>query len=103
MLTLLFWMVAGLLGLKIGWNFAIMVYLWVYLRRNVRLYPRGVDLYLFVEWVLLLVLTLMWMWGDGLSGSVILASLIGILLSYGHGFLLLRWMRHFARHNGIAE
>ena len=80
MLTLLFWMLAGLLGLKIGWNFAIMVYLWVYLRRNVRLYPRGVDLYLFVEWVLLLVLTLMWMWGDGLSGSVILASLIGILL-----------------------
>ena len=103
MLTLLFWMLAGLLGLKIGWNFAIMVYLWVYLRRNVRLYPRGVDLYLFVEWVLLLVLTLMWMWGDGLSGSVILASLIGILLSYGHGFLLLRWMRHFARRNDIAE
>ena len=80
-----------------------MVYLWVYLRRNVRLYPRGVDLYLFVEWVLLLVLTLMWMWGDGLSGSVILASLIGILLSYGHGFLLLRWMRHFAQRNDIAE
>jgi hypothetical protein len=103
MLTLLFWMLAGLLGLKIGWNFAIMVYLWVYLRRNVRLYPRGVDLYLFVEWVLLLVLTLMWMWGDGLSGSVILASLIGILLSYGHGFLLLRWMRHFAQRNDIAE
>ena len=96
-------MLAGLLGLKIGWNFAIMVYLWVYLRRNVRLYPRGVDLYLFVEWVLLLVLTLMWMWGDGLSGSVILASLIGILLSYGHGFLLLRWMRHFAQRNDIAE
>ena len=103
MLTLLFWMLAGLLGLKIGWNFAIMVYLWVYLRRNVRLYPRGVDLYLFVEWGLLLVLTLMWMWGDGLSGSVILASLIGILLSYGHGFLLLRWMRHFAQRNDIAE
>ena len=80
-----------------------MVYLWVYLRRNVRLYPRGVDLYLFVEWVLLLVLTLMWMWGDGLSGSVVLASFIGILLSYGHGFLLLRWMRHFAQRNGIAE
>ena len=103
MLTLLFWMLAGLLGLKIGWNFGMMVYLWVYLRRNVRLYPRGVDLYLFVEWVLLLVLTLMWMWGDGLSGSVILASLIGILLSYGHGFLLLRWMRHFAQRNDIAE
>ena len=28
MLTLLFWVLAGLLGLKIGWNFAIMVYLW---------------------------------------------------------------------------
>ena len=103
MLTLLFWMLAGLLGLKIGWNFAIMVYLWVYLRRNVRLYPRGVDLYLFVEWGLLLVLTLIWMWGDGLSGSVVLASFIGILLSYGHGFLLLRWMRHFAQRNDIAE
>ena len=85
MLTLLFWMLAGLLGLKIGWNFAIMVYLWAYLRRNVQLYPRGVDLYLFVEWGLLLALC------------------TGILLSYGHGFVLLRWMRHFAQRNGIAE
>ena len=103
MLTLLFWILAGLLGLKIGWNFAIMLYLWVYLRRNVQLYPRGVDLYLFVEWGLLLVLTLIWLWGDGLSGYVLLASCTGILLSYGHGFVLLRWMRHFARRNGIAE
>ena len=103
MLTLLFWVLAGLLGLKIGWNFAIMLYLWVYLRRNVRLYPRGVDLYLPVEWGLLLVVTLMWLWGDGLSGYVVLASLIGILLSYGHGFLLLKLMRHFAQRNGIAE
>ena len=103
MLTLLFWMLAGLLGLKIGWNFAIMVYLWVYLRRNLRLYPRGVDLYLLGEWGLLLVVTLMWLWGDGLSGYVVLASLIGILLSYGHGFLLLKLMRHFAQRNGIAE
>ena len=64
----------------------MMVYVWVYLRRNLRLYPRGVDLYLPVEWGLLLVVTLMWLWGDGLSGYVVLASLIGILLSYGHGF-----------------
>ena len=96
-------MVCGLLWLKIGWNFGMMVYVWVYLRRNLRLYPRGVDLYLPVEWGLLLVVTLMWLWGDGLSGYVVLASLIGILLSYGHGFLLLRWMRHFAQRNDIAE
>ena len=32
MLTLLFWMLAGLLALKIGWNFGMMVYVWVYLR-----------------------------------------------------------------------
>ena len=68
MLMLLFWVLAGLLGLKIGWNFAIMQYLWVYLRRSVRLYPRGVDLYLFVEWGLLLVLTLIWRGGGGRSG-----------------------------------
>ena len=103
MLMLIFWVVCGLLWLKIGWNFAITVYLWVYLRRNFQLYPRGVDLYLFVEWVLLLVLTFIWMWGDGLSGYVLLASCTGILLSYGHGFLLLRLMRQFARRNGIAE
>ena len=93
----------GLLWLKIGWNFGMMVYVWVYLRRNLRLYPRGVDLYLPVEWGLLLVLTLIWIWGDGLSGYVLLASCTGILLSYGHGFLLLRLMRQFARRNGIAE
>ena len=103
MLMLIFWVVCGLLWLKIGWNFGMMVYVWVYLRRNLRLYPRGVDLYLPVEWGLLLVVTLMWLWGDGLSGYVLLASLIGILLSYGHGFLLLKLMRHFARRNGIAE
>ena len=103
MLTLLFWVLAGLLWLKIGWNFGIVMYLWVYLRRNLQLYSRGVDLYLFVEWGLLLVLTLIWLWGDGLSGYVLLASCTGILLSYGHGFLLLRWMRHFARRNAIAE
>ena len=103
MLMLIFWVVCGLLWLKIGWNFGIVMYLWVYLLRNVQLYSRGVDLYLFVEWGLLLVLTLIWIWGDGLSGYVLLASCTGILLSYGHGFLLLRWMRHFARHNGIAE
>ena len=50
-----------------------------------------------------MVVTLMWLWGDGLSGYVLLASLIGILLSYGHGFLLLKSMRHFAQRNGIAE
>ena len=103
MLMLIFWVVCGLLWLKIGWNFGMMVYLWVYLRRNLRLYPRGVDLYLLVEWGLLLVVTLMWLWGDGLSGYVLLASLIGILLSYGHGFLLLKSMLHFAQRNGIAE
>ena len=103
MLMLLFWVLAGLLGLKIGWNFAIAVYLWVYLRRNFQLYPRGVDLYLFVEWGLLLVLALIWLWGDGLSGYVLLASCTGILLSYGHGFLLLRLMRQFARRNRIDE
>ena len=81
----------------------MMVYVWVYLRRNLRLYPRRVDLYLFDEWVLLLAVTLMWLWGDGLSGYVVLASLIGILLSDGHGFLLLKLMRHFAQRNGIAE
>ena len=100
---LIFWVVAGLLWLKIGWNFGIVMYLWVYLLRNVQLYSRGVDLCLFVEWGLLLVLTLIWIWGDGLSGYVLLASCTGILLSYGHGFLLLRLMRQFARRNGIAE
>ena len=92
--------------IKVGWNFLKMYFLLWYFLKHKKTYPHGVDLYLFVEWVLLLFLVVpILLMRDvdlpfGLTG---LLCLFMIISSYVNGLLVIKFMGYIDRRlkNGV--
>ncbi len=95
-MTFIYFMLTLLL-LKVGWNFFKIYFILWYLLRHKKIYPHGVDVYLFVEWILVFILlsSMLLIPNIDLPVSWTLFFCISIiLLSYLNGFFVLKIMKY---------
>lgn len=95
-MSLLIYAIVFLLGTKIAWNFYKVYYLLWYLLRHKTLYPSGVLVYFFVEWILLLLLVIGFCVIDQRALNSVWTSvffIVAIICSYANGWIVLNIMR----------